>query len=150
MPLKLHDLATEEALVAALLLHDDFAALEHFSDNDLWYDHLRPIIAAVRQLHAAGKPCGTVFVLFALDSQLDSLSWRGDVGEVMLLDLLGRHVESVQSYYGPALGQLVHFYAQRRRALQQAHAEGTQLYQSRVSQALSVLERTSGAGFIDD
>ena len=140
MPLKLHDLATEEALVAALLLHDDFAALEHFSDNDLWYDHLRPIIAAVRQLHAAGKPCGTVFVLFALDSQLDSLSWRGDVGEVMLLDLLGRHVESVQSYYGPALGQLVHFYAQRRIALQQAHVEGTQLYQARVSAALKGTE----------
>ena len=128
MPLKLHDLATEEALVAALLLHDDFAALEHFEDNDLWYDHLRPIIAAVRQLHAAGKPCGTVFVLHALESQLDSLSWRGDVGEVMLLDLLGRHVDSVQSYYGPALGQLVHFYAQRRRNVQDAQVAAVSAY----------------------
>lgn len=116
----LHSLETEEALVAALLLHDDFAGLEEFTDEEVWYDHIRPIISTVRMLRGKDKPCGTVFVLAVLEPRLDELEWRGDKGETLLLDLLSRHVTNVQAYYGRSLGKLVHYYAERRRAMTEA------------------------------
>ena len=60
---KLSDLEAEEALVAALLLFDDYAGLDECTDDELFYDHTRAIISTVRMLRRADKPCGTVFVL---------------------------------------------------------------------------------------
>ena len=119
---KLASLDAEESLVTALLLHEDFACLEEFTDDELWYDHLRPVVGMVRLLRGAGKPCGAVFVLAALEPRLDDLEWRGDRGEVMLLDLLSRHLTDVQAYYSRQLGRLVHYYAERRKALVEAQA----------------------------
>jgi len=135
---KLHDLDLEECLLAALLLHDDFAALRHFTDDDLWYDHLRPFISTIRRLHAAGKPSGAVFVLHALESQLDSLEWRGNRGEALLMDLLGRRMFDVQTFHGVSLGMLIHNYALMRKALRRAQSEGARLYQERVDGALKL------------
>jgi hypothetical protein len=126
--LVLHSLEVEEALITALLLHDDFAGLEEFTDDELWYDHLRPVVAMVRKLHAAGKPCGIVFVLVALQPVLDDMEWRGDRGEVMLVDLLSRHLTDVQAYYGRQLGRLVRHYAKRRAALQEAQGAATRTF----------------------
>lgn len=110
----------EEALVAAFLLHDDFAALDEFTEEEVWYDDIRAVTGAVRMLRGAGKPCGTVFVLAVLEPRLDSLEWKGDRGEVLILDLLSRHLTDVQAYYGRQLGRLVHYYADRRKALVEA------------------------------
>ena len=119
-PPKLASLEVEEALVAALLLFDDFAALEEFTDEEIFYEHLRPLTATVRMLRRANKPCGTVFVLAVLAPRLDELEWKGDRGEVLVLDLLSRHVTDVQAYYGRQLGRLVHYYANQRKALREA------------------------------
>ena len=72
---KLHSLAVEEALVTALLLHEEYDALEEFTDEEVWFDHIRPIISTVRMLRGANKPCGTVFVLAVLASkgQIDAI-----------------------------------------------------------------------------
>lgn len=110
----------EEALVAALLLHDDYAALDEFTEEEIFYDDIRPITGTVRMLRGKDKPCGTVFVLAALEPQLDELEWKGDRGEVLVLDMLSRHVTDVQAYYGRQLGRLVHYYAERRKAMTEA------------------------------
>ena len=119
---KLASLDAEEALLAALLLFEDFAGLDEFTDDELFYDHIRPFVGAVRMLRDAGKPCGAVFVLVALEPQLDALEWRSDRGEALLMDILGRRVADVQAYYSRQLGRLVHYYAERRKALVEAQA----------------------------
>ena len=119
---KLYSLAVEEALVTSLLLHDDFSSLAEFTDDEIWFDHLRPIIACVRFLHDAGKPSGTVFALAVLASkgELDAIEYKGESGEVVVIDLLQRHILDVQAFYGRQLGRLVHHYAEKRKALQRA------------------------------
>lgn len=119
---KLHSLAVEEALVASLLLHEELHALEEFTDEEVWFDHIRPIISTVRMLRGANKPCGTVFVLAVLASkgELDAIEYAGESGEVLVIDILQRHVLDVQAFYGRQLGRLVHHYAEKRKALQRA------------------------------
>ena len=128
---KLSDLEAEEALVAALLLFDDYAGLDECTDDELFYDHTRAIISTVRMLRRADKPCGTVFVLAVLASQgkLDALSWRGDTAEVLVLDILSRRVADVQAYYGRHLGRLVRYYAVRRQMLQDAQGAALETFQ---------------------
>ena len=119
---KLFDTDAEEALIAAMLLHEDFAGLDEFTDDEVWVDDNRKIISAVRMLRGAGKPCGTVFVLALLASrgQLDDYRRGGDTGEVALITLLGEHITDVQCYYSRQLGRVIHYYAEERKALQQA------------------------------
>lgn len=119
---KLHSLAVEEALVTALLLHEEYEGLEEFTDEEVWFDHIRPIISTVRMLRGANKPCGTVFVLAVLASkgELDAIEYAGESGEVLVIDILQRHVLDVQAFYGRQLGRLVHHYAEKRKALQRA------------------------------
>ena len=119
---KLHSLAVEEALVASLLLHEELHALEEFTDEEVWFDHIRPIISTVRLLRGANKPCGTVFVLQVLASkgQIDAIEYAGESGEVLIIDILQRHLLDVQAFYGRQLGRLVHHYAEKRKALQRA------------------------------
>lgn len=127
-PPVLFSLDLEESLVTSLLLHDQHEALQHFADADLWYHHLSPITGAVRALNAAGKPSGTVFVLFLLEPILDTLEWRGDRGEAMLLDLLSRHTFDVQAFHGESLGRLVHHYAEKRLAVERAQLAAQMTY----------------------
>ena len=119
---KLADLAVEEALVAALLLHEDFGGLEECDDDELFYDHTRAIVSAVRVLRGKDKPCGTVFVLAMLASQgkLDEVEWKGDSGEVCVIDLLSRHMLNVETFYSRQLGKLVRYFANKRKALREA------------------------------
>lgn len=117
---KLSSLEAEECAVAAALLHDDAAFLEEAADEDWFYDHLRPIASAVRMLRRAEKPHGTVFVLAVLEPRLDALTWQGDSGETLILDILSRRVADPQAYYSRALGKLIHYYAEKRRAMQEA------------------------------
>lgn len=117
---KLSSLEAEECAVAAALLHDDAAFLEEAADEDFFYEHIRPVISAVRMLRGADKPCGTVFVLAALSSRLDALTWQGDSGEVLILDILSRRVADPQAYYSRQLGRLIHYYAEKRKAMQEA------------------------------
>lgn len=72
--MKLSDRDAEEAIVAAFLLHDDFAGLEEARDEDYFYDDIRPIVSTVRMLRGKNQPCGTVFVL--------AVSWHGKDGKV--------------------------------------------------------------------
>lgn len=133
--LKLYSLDVEEALVTALLLHEDYGGLAEFTDDEMWFDHLRPIVSCVRVLHRAGKPSGTVFVLNALAraGTLDAISWKGDSGEILVLDILSRHVGDVQAYYSRQLGRLVHYYAEKRRALREAQEAATRTYSEQMA-----------------
>lgn len=117
---KLASLDAEECCVAAALLHDDTAFLEETTDEDFFYDHTRTLTGAVRMLRNREKPCGAVFVLAVLEPQLDALSWRGDTGEALVLDLLSRRVADPQAYYSRQLGKLVRYYALRRKAMREA------------------------------
>jgi hypothetical protein len=119
---KLHDTNAEESLIAALLLHEDFEGLEEFTDDEVWGDDNRTIISTVRMLRGANKPCGTVFVLSVLHAQgkLDDYRRGSDTAEPALIALLGAHITDVQSYYGRQLGRVIHYYAEERKALQQA------------------------------
>lgn len=117
---KLASLEAEECAVAAALLHSDTDFLEETTDEDFFYDHTRAIVSAVRMLRSREKPYGTVFLLAMLEPQLDSLSWRGETGEELVLDLLSRHVADPQTYYSRQLGRLVRYYAERRKALREA------------------------------
>ena len=137
---KLADLEVEEALVAALLLFEDFAGLEECTDDELWYDHTRAIVSTVRMLRGKGKPCGTVFVLAALSPRLDELSWAGDTGEVLVLDILSRHVTDVQAYYGRQLGRLVRYYANQRKALREAQDAAKRTFEETLAHARSRYE----------
>lgn len=137
-----HSLETEEALIAGLLLVGvDGRALVEVADEDFFYDHLRPIFHAIRVLHAAGKPVNSITVMYALEQKLDSLSWKGDVGEVMLTDLLGRHVANPAINAPVAMANIVHNYAERRRGLQRAHEEGTRKYQEEIAKVDVSAER---------
>jgi hypothetical protein len=124
----LASLEAEECAIAAALLHDDAAFLEEAADEDWFYDHLRPIASAVRMLRRAEKPCGTVFVLEVLSRQLDELTWQGDSGEVLILDILSRRVADPQAYYSRALGRLIHYYAEKRKAMQEAREAATRTF----------------------
>lgn len=128
---KLFDIDAEEALVTALLLWEDCAGLEEFTDDEVWGEHTRAIISAVRVLRGANKPCGTVFVLAMLASagRLDALSYKGDTGEAVVFDLLGRHLTDIQSYYSRQLGRVIHYYAEERKALQQAQEAAKRTFQ---------------------
>ena len=134
---KLSDLEVEEALVAALLLFEDYAGLDECTDDELFYDHTRAIVSTVRMLRGKGKPCGTVFVLAVLASQgkLDSIEWKGDAGEVLVLDILSRHVTDVQAYYGRQLGRLVRFYANERRVLREAQDASKRTFEETLAHA---------------
>lgn len=125
-------LDAEEALIAACLLHDDFAGLEECEDRDIWYDHLRPVVEVIRRLHAAGEPAGAVFVLYELRDVLDDLEWRGERGEVMILDLLSRRLADPQAWYGRQLGRLVHRHAEERRNMARAEEETRQTYRRAI------------------
>ena len=128
--LKLSDIDAEECLVASLLLHDpDFSALDLVADEDCFYDHLRPIVSTIRALRARGKPVGTVTVLYALEPILDSLEWRGDRGEVMILELLSRRMFDPNCWYAPAMASVIHAYAERRKALAKAQEAAKQTFQ---------------------
>ena len=146
-PPVLYSLDVEEALVSSLLLHEDYAGLEECADEELWFDHLHPVVGCVRQLRELGKPTGTVFVLAALEQHLDSLSWRGDRGEELILDLLSRRLTDVQSYYGRQLGRMVHYYAQRRQALKDGQVAAVRAYRKVVESP--GLDAVKGDGFID-
>lgn len=132
---KLSDASAEEALIAAMLLHDDFAGLTEFADDEVWDEGNRRIIATVRMLRGADKPCGTVFVLAVLHSQgkLDEYHRAGDTGEVALLALLGDHIADPQSYYGRQLGRVIHYYAEERKALQQAQEAAKRTFQETLA-----------------
>lgn len=130
----LFSLEVEEALCAALLLHDDLAGLEECEDADLWYDHTRAIVGAVRVLSGANKPCGTVFVLALLEPRLDTLAWKGLQGEALILDILSRHLSDPQAWYSRQLGRLIHYYADRRKAMKEAQ-EAAKLTFSEVMDA---------------
>lgn len=134
-PPVLSSLETEESFIAALLLHEDYAGLTEATDDEFFYDHLRPVVAAVRMLRGAGKPCGTVFVLAVLEPRLDSLEWKGDRGEVLILDILSRRVTDVQSYYGRQLGRLIHYYADRRKAVREAQEAAMLTYNEVLDRA---------------
>lgn len=140
--LKTHGLEVEEALIGGLLLYPDPRALLEVADEDMFYDHLRPVLKAIRVLSGAGKPVNVITVLYALEPQLDSLSWRGDVGEVLLMDIVTRHATNPAACSPVAMANIVHNYAERRRALQRAHKEGTRKYQEEIQKVGSVVERT--------
>lgn len=119
---KLHDIQAEEALIAAMLLHEDFEGLEEFTDDEVWGDDNRAIISTVRMLRGANKPCGAVFVLAVLHAQgrLDEYRRGSDTGEVALFTLLGGHLTNVQCFYSRQLGRVIHYYAEERKALHEA------------------------------
>ena len=137
-------LECEEALVAALLLHDDYEALKFFTDADPYFSHLAPVLRCVRKLHAIGEPFGTVFVLEALSDQLDDLEWKGLHGAAMLLDLLDRHVLDPQAWWGPKLAALCHSHAEERRRRERAQSAATQAY------VTSPVVPVSGWSFVGD
>lgn len=138
----MHDLDVEEALIAGLLLYSDSKALLEVADEDMFYDHLRPVLKAIRVLSGANKPVNAITVMYALEAQLDSLSWKGDVGEALLMDIVARHATNPAACSPVAMGNIVHNYAERRRALQRAHEEGTRKYQEEIEKVGSVVERT--------
>lgn len=144
----LHSLDAEESLVAASLLHDDHAGLAECADSDIWLDHLRPIVATIRRLHATGQPIGTVFVLHELEATLDEIEWRGDRGEVVLLDLLARRAHDPQAWYGRGLGTIVRHYAEQRQAVQSGQREA--LLAVRAARPPKGPAETIPEGFIDD
>lgn len=133
--MQLSSLEAEECAVTAALLFEDCAFLEEAADSDFFYDHIRPVVSTVRMLRGAGKPCGTVFVLqvLARNGTLDTLSWQGDAGEVLVLDILSRHVGDVQAYYSRQLGRLIHYYAEKRRALREAQEAATRTYSEQMA-----------------
>jgi hypothetical protein len=144
----LWSLDCEEALTASLLLHDESRALDYFTDDEVWFGHLRPVLGMVRRLHALGKPYGPVFVLHALQAEhrLDELEWRGDSAEVMLADLLSRRMFDPQAWYGPALGLQVHSLAEERKRRERAQVAALQAFASTAQQAIPA----SGRGFLSD
>lgn len=118
---KLADIDAEECLIGALLLHEpDFSALELFSDEDVFYEHLRPVLKAVRELHLSGKTVAAATVLYVLEPILDSLEWRGDTGEVMLIELLNRRMLDPMCWSARACAGIIHAYAGKRKALREA------------------------------
>jgi hypothetical protein len=92
------------------------------------------VLSTIRALHTAGKPSGTVFVLYALEPILDSLEWAGDRGEVMLLELLSRRAQDVQAFHGVSLAKLVHHYATRREATQRGEKAAVRAYREATQQ----------------
>ena len=135
-----HSIEVEEALIAGLLLVE-VDGLSEVADEDMFYDHLRPLLKAIRALHHAGKPVNSITVMYALGDRLDSLSWKGDVGEVMVTDLLSRHALNPVIYAPMAMASIVHNYAERRRGLRRAHEEGTRKYQAEIEKVGLVSER---------
>lgn len=133
-PQVLSSLDAEEALVAGMLLYADTRALLEVSDEDMFYDHLRPVLRAIRTLSGASKPVNVITIMYALESQLDSIAWKGDVGEVLIMDILTRHVANPAACSPVAMANIVHNYAERRRALQRAHEEGTRKYLETVGE----------------
>lgn len=127
-PQVLSSLDAEEALVAGMLLYSDTRALLEVSDEDMFYDHLRPVLRAIRTLSGAGKPVNLVTVMYALEPQLDSIAWKGEVGEALITGIVSHHAMNPAACSPVAMANIVHNYAERRRGLQAAHVEGTRKY----------------------
>ena len=132
----LSSLDAEECLIGALLLHEpDFSALELFSDEDVFYDHLKPVLKAVRELHLSGKAVAAATVLYVLEPILDSLEWRGDTGEVMLIELLNRRMLDPMCWSARACAGIIHAYADKRRTLKEAQDAAKLTFEEVMSRA---------------
>ena len=132
----LFSLDAEEALTAAILLHDEYRTFYLFSDQDIFYNHIRPLITAARKLHTRGWPATQILVMREIEDQLDQLSWKGETGEVMIFNLIGRHIDDPNTYSGGMImAAWVHEMAEQRRTLHDAHERGTEAYREVLREA---------------
>ena len=127
------DLEAEECLVSSLLLHDQHEVFGAIENDALWYAHTRLLLTAARVVHHRGEPTTAVFVMYELRDHLDDLSWKGQTGEVLVLDMLSRRMLDIQAFMGLAMARIVREYAERRRLIQEAEKSAVSAYQRTVS-----------------